>query len=183
MSITFAARGEPSTSSTPNNPRKSADSTNLYDRSMVIRTACSASLIALNEACRAVQFGDASAAVVAGSNLILGPSLSVLMTSEGVLSPDGSCKSFDAAANGYARAEGITAIYVKRLTDAIRDGNPIRAVIRGTGANSDGKSQGMLVPRREALELLMRKVYADSGLNPAETAFVEVRTPYFPFLS
>ncbi|KAI2780394.1 hypothetical protein F4815DRAFT_493302 [Daldinia loculata] len=146
---------------------------NLCGPSMVIRTACSASLIALNEACRAVQFGDASAAVVAGSNLILGPSLSVLMTSEGVLSPDGSCKSFDAAANGYARAEGITAIYVKRLTDAIRDGNPIRAVIRGTGANSDGKSQGMLVPRREALELLMRKVYADSGLNPAETAFVE----------
>ncbi|KAK6956533.1 hypothetical protein Daesc_001811 [Daldinia eschscholtzii] len=122
---------------------------------------------------RAVQFGDASAAIVAGSNLILGPSLSILMTSEGVLSPDGSCKSFDAAANGYARAEGITAIYVKRLTDAIRDGNPIRAVIRGTAANSDGKSQGMLVPRGEALESLMRKVYSDSGLNPAETAFVE----------
>ncbi|KAI1806276.1 hypothetical protein F4811DRAFT_550999 [Daldinia bambusicola] len=137
------------------------------------RTACSASLIALNEACRAVQFGDASAAIVAGSNLILGPSLSILMTSEGVLSPDGSCKSFDAAANGYARAEGVTAIYVKRLTDAIRDSNPIRAVIRGTAANSDGKSQGMLVPKGEALESLMRKVYSDSGLNPTETAFVE----------
>ncbi|KAI8956900.1 hypothetical protein F5Y11DRAFT_125320 [Daldinia sp. FL1419] len=146
---------------------------NLCGPSMVIRTACSASLIALNEACRAVQFGDASAAIVAGSNLILGPSLSMLMTSEGVLSPDGSCKSFDAEANGYARAEGVTAIYVKRLTDAIRDGNPIRAVIRGTAANSDGKSQGMLVPKGEALESLMRKVYSDSGLNPAETAFVE----------
>ncbi|OTA83804.1 hypothetical protein M434DRAFT_400620 [Hypoxylon sp. CO27-5] len=146
---------------------------NLCGPSMVIRTACSASLIALHEACRALQFGDASAAVVAGTNLILGPALTVLMTSEGVLSPDGSCKSFDASANGYARAEGITTVYVKRLTDAIRDGNPIRAVIRGIAANSDGKSQGMLVPKGEALESLMRKIYADAGLNPSETAFVE----------
>ncbi|OTB02208.1 hypothetical protein M426DRAFT_322916 [Hypoxylon sp. CI-4A] len=146
---------------------------NLCGPSMVIRTACSASLIALHEACRALQFGDASAAVVAGTNLILGPSLTVLMNSEGVLSPDGSCKSFDASANGYARAEGITAIYVKRLTDAIRDGNPIRAVIRGTATNSDGKSQGMLVPHGEALESLMRKIYTDAGLDPCDTAFVE----------
>ncbi|KAI1101771.1 hypothetical protein F4804DRAFT_334979 [Jackrogersella minutella] len=146
---------------------------NLGGPSMVIRTACSASLIALHEACRAVQFGDACSAVVAGTNLILGPSLTILMTSEGVLSPDGSCKSFDASANGYARAEGITAVYVKKLTDAIRDGNPIRAVIRGTAANSDGKSQGMLVPRGEALEALMNKIYSDAGLDPSETAFVE----------
>ncbi|KAI0176547.1 hypothetical protein GGR52DRAFT_571510 [Hypoxylon sp. FL1284] len=122
---------------------------------------------------RALQFGDASAAVVAGTNLILGPSLTAFMTAEGVLSPDGSCKSFDASANGYARAEGITAVYIKRLTDAVRDGNPIRAVIRGTAANSDGKSQGMLVPRGEALESLMNKVYSDAGLNPSDTAFVE----------
>ncbi|KAI0898853.1 hypothetical protein F4806DRAFT_493360 [Annulohypoxylon nitens] len=146
---------------------------NLSGPSMVIRTACSASLIALHEACRAIQFGDASSAVVAGTNLILGPSLTTFMTLEGVLSPDGSCKSFDASANGYARAEGITAVYVKKLTDAIRDGNPIRAVIRGTAANSDGKKQGMLMPRAEALEALMRKIYTDAGLNPAETAFVE----------
>lgn len=148
---------------------------------MVIRTACSASLIALHEACRAIQFGDASSAVVAGTNLILGPSLTTFMTLEGVLSPDGSCKSFDASANGYARAEGITAVYVKKLTDAIRDGNPIRAVIRGTAANSDGKKQGMLMPRAEALEALMRKIYTDAGLNPAETAFVEVCFQLPPF--
>ncbi|KAI1770343.1 hypothetical protein F4818DRAFT_455735 [Hypoxylon cercidicola] len=146
---------------------------NFCGPSLVVRTACSASLIALHEACRALQFGDASAAVVAGTNLILGPSLTALMTAEGVLSPDGSCKSFDASANGYARAEGITAVYIKRLTDAIRDGNPIRAVIRGTAANSDGKSQGMLVPRGEALESLMKKIYSDARLNPSDTAFVE----------
>ncbi|KAI1760054.1 hypothetical protein GGR53DRAFT_106147 [Hypoxylon sp. FL1150] len=146
---------------------------NLCGPSMVVRTACSASLVALHEACRALQFGDASAAVVAGTNLVLGPSLTALMTAEGVLSPDGSCKSFDALANGYARAEGVTAVYIKPLTDAIRDGNPIRAVIRGTAANSDGKSQGMLVPRGEALESLMEKIYSDAGLNPSDTAFVE----------
>ncbi|XXG95388.1 hypothetical protein Hte_001650 [Hypoxylon texense] len=146
---------------------------NFCGPSLVVRTACSASLIALHEACRALQFGDASAAVVAGTNLVLGPSLTALMTAEGVLSPEGSCKSFDASADGYARAEGITAVYIKRLTDAIRDGNPIRAVIRGTAANSDGKSQGMLVPRGEALESLMKKIYSDAGLNPSDTAFVE----------
>jgi acyl transferase domain-containing protein len=100
------------------------------------------------------------------------------MTADGVIGPDGLCKSFDASANGYARAEGITAIYIKKLEDAIRDGNPIRAVIRGAATNHGGKGQGgMLSPRSEAQEILMRKVYADAGLDPSETAFVEVYPP------
>jgi acyl transferase domain-containing protein len=142
---------------------------------MVIKTACSSSLVALHEACRALHNGDATSAVVAGTNLLTGPDNFVLISSEGILSPDGSSKSFDASANGYARGEGITAVYVKKLEDAIRDGNPVRAVIRATGTNHDGKSQGLFSPRAETQELLMRKVYADAGLDPAETAFVEVR--------
>lgn len=141
---------------------------------MTIRTACSASLVALHEACAAIHTGDIKAAVVGGTSLILGPSTTALMSEEGVLSPEGSCKTFDASADGYVRAEGITAIYIKRLDDAIRDGNPIRAIVRGTATNSDGKSQGMLQPRAETQESLMRNVYDRAGLDPGETIFVEV---------
>ncbi len=129
----------------------------------------------LHEACRALQKGDCTSAIVAGTSLIMGPTIYSMMTSEGILSPEGSCKTFDADANGFARAEGINAVYIKLLDDAIRDGNPIRAVIRNTGTNSDGKSHGLLTPSAAAQEALMRKVYGDAGLDPAETAFIEVR--------
>src|ERR1700722_9379904 len=99
---------------------------------MVIKTGCSASLLALHEAVRAIQRGDATAAIVAGTSIITTPTLTSTMTAGEVLSSEGSCKTFDSAADGYARAEGVTAVYAKRLEDALRDGNPIRAVIKGT---------------------------------------------------
>lgn len=105
----------------------------------------------------------------------MGPIPTSVMAGEGMLSPDGSCKTFDASANGYARGEAINALYIKPLDDAIRDNNPIRAVIRNTATNSDGKSQGILAPNGASHEALMRKVYGDIGLDPGKTAFVEVR--------
>lgn len=102
------------------------------------------------------------------------PTTTAVFFNEGVLSPDASCKTFDAAANGFARAEGITAVYIKRLGDALRDGNPIRAVIRNTGSNNDGRSQGLTSPNGEAHETLIRQVYQQARLDPSETAFVEV---------
>lgn len=104
----------------------------------------------------------------------MGPMTTAAMSAQGILSPDGSCKTFDAEANGFARGEAITAVYIKPLEDAIRDGNPIRSVIRATGSNSDGRSHGIMNPRAEAHEALMRQVYATAGLDPRETAFVEV---------
>jgi acyl transferase domain-containing protein len=103
----------------------------------------------------------------------MGPTTTAAMTQEGILSPEGSCKTFDAAADGFARGEAITAVYIKLLDDAIRDKNPIRAIIRNTGTNSDGKSQGLMTPNSKSHEALMRKVYADAGLDPTLTAFVE----------
>ena len=144
---------------------------------MVIKTGCSASLVALHEACRALHSGDCNGAIVAGTSLIMGPRTTAAMTQEGILAPDGSCKTFDAAANGFARAEAINAVYIKRLSDALRDGNPIRAIIRNTGTNSDGRSQGLMTPSSEAHEALIRKVYSDSDLIPSETGYVEVRSP------
>ncbi|SPN98494.1 related to polyketide synthase [Cephalotrichum gorgonifer] len=141
--------------------------------STVVKTGCSASLVGLHEACRAIQAGDATSAIVAGTSIIMTPSISASFTSEGILSPDGSCKTFDEKANGFARAEAITSVYVKPLGAALRDGNPIRAVIRGTGTNSDGRSKGLLSPNDKAQEALMRKVYFDNGLDPGDTAYVE----------
>ena len=142
---------------------------------MVIKSGCSASLICLHQACHALQNGDCTGAIVAGANLIMGPTTTAAMTEEGMLSPDGSCKTFDAAADGYSRGEAINAVYVKLLDDAIRDKNPVRAIIRNTGTNSDGRSKSLLTPSSEAHEALMRKVYAGIGLDPGKTAFVEVR--------
>lgn len=99
----------------------------LQGPSIVVKTGCSASLVALHEAFRALQSGDCSGALVAGTNLIIGPTTTAAMFEEGILSPAASCKTFDASADGYARAEAITCVYVKLLEDAIRDGNPIRA--------------------------------------------------------
>ncbi|KAL8901142.1 MAG: hypothetical protein Q9207_005345 [Kuettlingeria erythrocarpa] len=141
--------------------------------SVVIKTGCSASLVGLHKAVRALQHGDCTGAIVAGTSLIMGPATTAAMTQEGIISPEGSCKTFDAAADGFARAEAINAVYVKTLDDALRDGNPIRAIIRNTGINSDGKSQGLMTPSSDSHEALMRKVYLDAQLDPRETGFVE----------
>lgn len=141
---------------------------------MVIKTGCSASLVVLHEACRALQSNDCEAAIVAGTNLIIGPMTTAEMTQEGILSPHGSCKTFDAMADGFARAQAINAIYIKRLHNAARDRNPIRAIVRNTATNSDGNSSSIMRPNGKSHEILMRRVYRDAGLDPHLTAFVEV---------
>ncbi|CVL08427.1 uncharacterized protein FPRN_13238 [Fusarium proliferatum] len=141
--------------------------------SMVIKTGCSSSAVALHEACRAIQKGDASSAIVGGANMIMTPAMTTTMSVGEILAPDASCKTFDAAADGYARAEAITAIYIKPLSDAIRDGNPVRAIVRATAVNCDGKCVSLVTPNGAAHEALMRKAYRDFGLDPKDTAFVE----------
>jgi len=137
--------------------------------SEVVKTGCSASLVALHNAVRSIQSGDCESAIVAGTSLIMGPYLTAAMTHQGVLSPEGSCKTFDASADGFARADAINAVFIKKLDDAVRDGNPIRAVIRGTSTNSDGHSASLMAPSGKAHEALMHKVYEDAGLDPTET--------------
>lgn len=110
---------------------------------------------------------------MAGTSVILTPTLTATMSAAGMLAPDASCKTFDAAANGFARAEAITAIYIKPLEDAIRDRNPIRAVIRATAANSDGKGQSLVMPNRDAHEALIRQAYHSAGFCPGDTAYFE----------
>lgn len=138
------------------------------------KTACSSAGTALHEAIQAICQGDISSAVVAGTNLILAPGLTTSMSLLMALSPEGSSKSFDASADGYARGEAVNALYIKRLDEAIRDGNPIRAVIRSSAANADGRSRGgMANPNPDAHEVAIRKAYVSAGLEMSQTAMVE----------
>lgn len=109
---------------------------NLSGPSLTLDTACSSSMYALHLACSALAAGDCTGAIVAGSNLILTPECQIFSSNLGAVSPTSRCHTFDAAADGYARADGIGALYIKRLADAINDKDPIRAVIRGTAVNS-----------------------------------------------
>ncbi|CAG7923142.1 unnamed protein product [Penicillium olsonii] len=157
-------------------PNRVSYEMNLMGPSMTTRTGCSASLVALNEACIAVSRGDCEGAIVGGANLILGPGMSAVMSEQGVLSPDGSCKTFSADANGYARGEAVSAVFIKPLSHAVRDGSPVRAVIRGTAANSDGKgtAASINVPNDFAQEALIRRTYEVAGITDfSETGFVE----------
>ena len=141
---------------------------------MTIRTACSASLVGLHEACVAILRGDCDGALVGGVNLIMTPGATMSMTEQNVLSSDGSCKSFSAEANGYGRGEAITAIFIKDLDRALRDGNPVRAVIRGSATNHDGKTSGMSFPSIDAQEALMRRAYQVAGIEDfSQTGFIE----------
>ncbi|KAK8091418.1 polyketide synthase [Apiospora hydei] len=110
--------------------------------SVTIDTACSSSLVAAHQACLDLQVKETSMAIAAGCNLILSPDSTLELDALGVLSPDGTSYSFDSRANGYGRGEGFGTIVLKRVSDAIRDGNAIRAVIRGSAVNQDGRSPG-----------------------------------------
>jgi phthiocerol/phenolphthiocerol synthesis type-I polyketide synthase C len=141
--------------------------------SMSIDTACSSSLVAMHEACMSLRSGESGAAIVGGINLILLPENTVGFCKATMLSPSSRCQAFDANADGYVRSEGGGVIVLKRLKDALAQGDPIVAVVRGTGVNSDGRTKGLALPSPAAQELLLRRVYATAGIDPVEVAYVE----------
>ncbi|ROT38902.1 polyketide synthase [Sodiomyces alkalinus F11] len=146
---------------------------NLHGPSFTIDTACSSSIYALHQALNAMKASDCESVIVASSNLMLSPELHVAAAKSGVLSPTGTCHTFDASADGYGRAEGINAVYIKRLSAALRDGNPIRAVIRGSAVNASGRTPGIALPSGKLQEVVMRKAYTDAGLDFTGTDYVE----------
>ncbi|KAH9904009.1 iterative type I polyketide synthase [Xylariomycetidae sp. FL2044] len=141
--------------------------------SMTLDTACSSSMVALHLACQSLRSGESSLSVVSGVMNIGYPSDLVCMSHQGFLGQSGKSFSFDHRAQGYARGEGVGSLVVKRLSDAIRDGNTIRAVIRATGVNQDGRTPGITLPSTEAQVNLIRKVYESAGLDVRATMMVE----------
>ncbi|KAK8014373.1 hypothetical protein PG990_007669 [Apiospora arundinis] len=136
-------------------------------------TACSSSLVALHHGCKGLRTGECTMSVVGGVNFILLPDMMSTMSHMNFLSPDGTSKPFDHRANGYSRGEGAAFCVLKPLDLALKDGDVIRAVIRNTDVNQDGFTPGITQPSSEAQENLIRRVYADAGLNLAHTTYVE----------
>ncbi|MEW2356584.1 SDR family NAD(P)-dependent oxidoreductase [Spirillospora sp. NPDC029432] len=141
--------------------------------SMIVDTACSSSLVSTHLAVRALRAGEADVALAGGVNVLLSPTITMTFDQAGGTSADGHCKAFDASADGMVRAEGCGAVVLKRLSDALRDGDRVLAVVRGSGVNSDGRSNGLVAPNSDAQKSLLREVYSTAGIDPHEVDYVE----------
>jgi len=142
--------------------------------SLTIDTACSSSLVALHHACEAIRGQRVATAIVGGINLLLAPYPYLGFCSASMLSRRGRCFAFDERADGYVRAEGGGVVILKPLKDALADGDAVRAVILGSGVNSDGRTIGLSLPSETAQASLLRSVYARAGVTPEQLAFFEM---------
>ena len=140
---------------------------------IAVDTACSSSLVALHQAVSGLQGGESDLALAGGVHTILSGRLLELRANAGMLSPDGRCKTFDAAANGYVRGEGCGILVLKRLADAEADGDRIWAVVRATALNQDGASPGLTVPSGPAQERVIEAALRRAGIEPADVDYVE----------
>ena len=142
---------------------------------MTIDTACSGSLVALDTACQYLQSDDVAGVIVGGCNLYLNPEHAMdAFAVNGAGSPTGLCHAFDAKADGYIKSEAVNMVLLKRLDDAIRNNDPVRAVIRASATNSDGWTAGIASPNAKAQAEAIRKAYTKAGIhNFNATGYIE----------
>ncbi|NTX60835.1 type I polyketide synthase [Myxococcus sp. CA051A] len=140
---------------------------------MAIDTACSSSLVALHLACQSLRNRESDVALAAGVNLMLMPDATIALSSSRGLAPDGRCKTFDASANGFVRAEGCIVLVLKRLSDALAHGDEILSLVAGSAVNQDGASSGLMVPNGPAQERVIAQALASGGLEPSRISYVE----------
>jgi myxalamid-type polyketide synthase MxaE and MxaD len=141
--------------------------------SLTVDTACSSSLVAVHLAAQSLRGGECDVAVVGGVNLILSPVAAQAHASGLPLAPDGRCKTFDAGANGYARGEGVAAVVLKRLSDAVAAGDRVWAVIAGSAVNQDGLTNGLTAPNGRAQQAVIRQALAAARLRPEQVTLLE----------
>ncbi|MFG2988620.1 SDR family NAD(P)-dependent oxidoreductase [Streptomyces sp. NPDC048257] len=141
--------------------------------SLAVDTACSSSLVAVHLACDAIRRGECGVAIVGGVNVILTPAITEAFDNSGVMAPDGRCKAFSAQADGYVRSEGAGVVVLKPLSEALRDGDRVSAVIRGSAVTSDGRTNGLLAPSRQSQEEVVRRALTQAGVEPWEVGYVE----------
>lgn len=141
--------------------------------SLTIDTACSSSLVAVHLACQSLRAGQSDLALAGGVNLLLSPVVTRSFDQAQAMSPTGACHAFDAAADGYVRGEGCGVVVLKRLSDAVRDGDRVLAVVRGSAVNSDGRSNGLMAPSPAAQAAVIRAACADADAEPAQIDYVE----------
>ncbi len=145
----------------------------LHGPSLAVDTACSSSLVAVHLACQSLRARECRTALAGGVNLILTPSSFVALSQSHALAADGRCKVFAANADGYGRGEGCGIVVLKRLSDAVHNGDPILAILRGSAVNQDGASSGLTVPNGLAQQALIRQALANAKIEPDAVAYVE----------
>ncbi|MBB3206093.1 myxalamid-type polyketide synthase MxaB [Rhodopirellula rubra] len=141
--------------------------------SLAIDTACSSSLVAAHLAIRSLRSNECDAAIVGGVNAILTPETTLAFSQAHMLSPDGKCRPFDDQANGYVRGEGCGAVVLKRLSDAVSNGDMVLATIRGSAVNQDGLTSGITAPRGTAQVEVIRRALRDARCSPDDVSYVE----------
>ena len=146
---------------------------NLRGPSVAMDTACSSALTAVHVACEHIWTGRGTTALAGGVTVMITPGGFIGFSQASMLSPEGRCKAFDASANGFVRGEGAGMVLLKRLSQAVADGDPIHAVILGTAMNQDGHTNGISLPSPEAQARLVRDACADAGIAPSQIGFVE----------
>ncbi|QLE49252.1 type I polyketide synthase [Nostoc sp. C057] len=145
----------------------------LQGPSLAVETACSSSLVAVHLACQSLRNQESDLAIAAGVNLIVIPEMNVRLCKAKMIATDGRCKTFDSSADGFGRSEGCGVLVLKRLSQALADGNNIVALIRGSAVNQDGSSSGLTVPNGLAQQAVVRQALANAGLEPHQVSYIE----------
>ncbi|MEZ0375243.1 MAG: beta-ketoacyl synthase N-terminal-like domain-containing protein, partial [Candidatus Sericytochromatia bacterium] len=140
---------------------------------MTLDTACSSSLVAVHQACQSLRLGECSLAMAGGVNLILSPEVNIYFCQLQALASDGRSKSFDAGADGFVRSEGGGLVLLKRLSDALRDQDPILGLVCGSAVNHDGPSNGLTAPNGRAQQQVIRQALRQAGVAAEAVSFVE----------
>lgn len=141
--------------------------------SVTVDTACSSSLVAIHLACKSLYAGESDLALAAGVNVVITPAVTRSLDAAEAMSQSGACRAFDAGADGFVRGEGCGVVVLKRLSEALRDGNRVMAVVRGSSINQDGRSNGLMAPNPGAQTAVLRAACADAGVDPAAVDYVE----------
>ncbi len=146
---------------------------NLRGPSVIVETACSSSLVAAHFACRSLQSGESDLCLVGGVSLMLSPEPFITYSHARMMAADGRCKTFDARADGYVRGEGCGMVVLKRLSDALRQGDRVQAVIRGSAINQDGLSNGLTAPNGPSQQAVIRSALKAAGVRSDQVSYVE----------
>ncbi|GGP81511.1 hypothetical protein GCM10010185_64360 [Saccharothrix coeruleofusca] len=154
-------------------PARVAYHLNLRGPAIAVDTACSSSLVAIHLACQGLWSGETDLAVAGGVAVLTTPRTHLTAGRAGMLSPTGRCHTFDAAADGFVPGEGVGVVVLRRLSDALADGDHVHAVIRGSGINQDGATNGITAPSASSQERLIREVHDRFGIDPAEIGLLE----------
>jgi polyketide synthase 5 len=152
----------------------------VHGPAVTVDTACSSSLFAVHMACRSLNDGESDLALAGGAYVMLEPRKYAAASAQSMLSPTGRCRAFDAAADGFTSGEGVAMVLLKRLPDALRDGDRILAVVRGTAANQDGHTVHIGTPSQKAQSAVYRKALAAAGVDASTVGMVEAHGPGTP---